>query len=103
MDTERPPFDGPEQPVPVKREDARLTATEARLLDVLRTQPGRVFTRSELITLVMPDTVVLEPTIDVHIKALRRKLGRLGRQIETVRKAGYRFTAEPQRIEGSPG
>jgi len=63
---------------------------------------GRVFTRSELITLVMPDTVVLEPTIDVHIKALRRKLGRLGRQIETVRKAGYRFRAEPQRIEGSP-
>ena len=47
MDTERPPFDGPEQPVPVKREDARLTATEARLLEVLRTQPGRVFTRSE--------------------------------------------------------
>jgi len=55
-----------------------------------------VFSRSELVALVMPDTVVLERTIDVHIKALRQKLGRLGRQIETVRKAGYRFTAEPQ-------
>ena len=103
MDTQRPLFDGPEQPVPVETEEPRLTSMEARLFDVLRTQPGRVFTRSELLALVMPDTVVLERTIDVHIKALRRKLGRLGRQIKTVRKAGYRFTAEPQRMEGSPG
>jgi len=80
-----------------------LTSTESRLLEVLRNQPGRVFSRLELVALVMPETVVLERTIDVHIKALRQKLGPLSRQIETVRKAGYRFTAEPQRIEGVPG
>ena len=74
--------------------NVRLTSTETRLWDVLRGQPGKVFSRSELIALVMPDTVVLERTIDVHIKALRQKLGPLGRQIETVRKAGYRLTAE---------
>jgi two-component system phosphate regulon response regulator PhoB len=34
---------------------------------------------------------VLERTIDVHIKSLRRKLGRLGELIETVRGVGYRF------------
>ena len=104
MNTERRPLDDdPEQPVPSRSEELSLTSMEARLLEVLRTQPGRVFTRSELVALVMPDTVVLERTIDVHIKALRRKLRRLGGQIETVRKAGYRFTAEPQRMEGSPG
>ena len=68
-----------------------LTPTERRLLEVLRGQPGRAFTRPELIALVMPGTVVLERTIDVHIKALRKKLGTVAGRIETVRRVGYRF------------
>ena len=35
--------------------------------------------------------VVLERTIDVHVKGLRRKLGEAGEYIETVRGVGYRF------------
>jgi two-component system phosphate regulon response regulator PhoB len=35
--------------------------------------------------------IVLERTIDVHIKTLRRKLGPAGEYIETVRGVGYRF------------
>ena len=35
--------------------------------------------------------IVLERTIDVHIKTLRRKLGPAGELIETVRGLGYRF------------
>lgn len=81
---------------------ANLTPTESRLLEALCGQPGRVFSRSELVALVMPDAVVLERTIDVHIKALRQKLGQQGGRIETIRKAGYRFTAEPRRNQG-PG
>jgi len=73
-----------------------LTRTEARLLEVLRSQPGRVFRRSELVTLVMPDAVVLERTIDAHIRALRKKLGPLACQIETIRKTGYRFVPDAQ-------
>ena len=38
--------------------------------------------------------VVLERTIDVHIKTLRRKLGPAGDLIETVRGVGYRFSEE---------
>jgi two-component system phosphate regulon response regulator PhoB len=68
-----------------------LTPTQRRLLDVLRGQPGRAFTRPELMALVMPGTVVLERTIDVHIKALRKKLGAAAGRIETVRRVGYRF------------
>ena len=96
MESERPSFDGVEQP------KAHLTTTESRLLEALRSRPGQVFSRAELLALVMPDSVVLERTIDVHIKALRQKLGHLGRQIETVRKAGYRFNAEPQRGDEPP-
>lgn len=96
METEQPGSHSPEQP-PAARQGIALTPTESRLWEVLRDQPGRLFSRSELMALVMPDTVVLERTIDVHVKALRKKLGPLGRQIETVRNRGYRFTGEPQR------
>jgi two-component system phosphate regulon response regulator PhoB len=40
--------------------------------------------------------VVLERTIDVHIKTLRRKLGNAGEYIETVRSVGYRFREMPK-------
>lgn len=38
--------------------------------------------------------VVLERTIDVHVKSLRRKLGHAGKFLETGRGAGYRFREE---------
>ncbi len=69
----------------------KLTPTERRLLEVLRSEPGRTFTRAELVALVMPDTIVLERTVDVHLKALRNKLGSLAGAIQTVRRVGYRF------------
>jgi DNA-binding response OmpR family regulator len=94
MEADRLPVDDPERPPDGGADQPYLTPTEARLLEVLRGQPGRVFSRAELVALVMPDAVVLERTVDVHVKALRRKLGTLGRQVETVRKAGYRYAAE---------
>lgn len=70
----------------------QLTLSEFRLLESLMTQPGRVFSRSELIdTALGQDTFVLERTIDVHIRSLRRKLGDHATKIETVRGVGYRF------------
>jgi two-component system phosphate regulon response regulator PhoB len=69
-----------------------LTRSEFRLLDTLIRQPGRVFDRSELIDSALgEDTMVMERTIDVHIRALRRKLDRHADVIETVRGVGYRF------------
>jgi two-component system phosphate regulon response regulator PhoB len=70
----------------------RMTRSEFRLLDTMIRQPGRAFKRSELINSVLgEDAIVLERTIDVHIRALRRKLGDLADVIETVRGVGYRF------------
>jgi two-component system, OmpR family, phosphate regulon response regulator PhoB len=68
-----------------------LTPTEARLLEVLRSRPGHVFDRGLLVELVMPNTIVLERTIDVHIRSLRAKLGNAARTIRTVRQRGYCF------------
>src|SRR5713101_7132499 len=72
-----------------------LTPTEFRLLESLLRQPGRAFTRSQLMDVAIGErAVVLERTIDVHVKSLRRKLGRAGDFIQTVRGVGYRFCEE---------
>lgn len=69
-----------------------LTLSEFRLLEVLVRQPGRAFSRSELIDAALgDDAMVLERTIDVHIRSLRQKLGKHADVIETVRGVGYRF------------
>jgi len=68
-----------------------LTPTEFRLLECLLRQPGRAFTRAQLMDAAIGEgAVVLDRTIDVHIKTLRRKLGSAD-FIETVRGVGYRF------------
>jgi two-component system, OmpR family, phosphate regulon response regulator PhoB len=68
-----------------------LTPTEFRLLECLLRQPGRAFTRHQLMDAAIGEgAIVLERTIDVHIKTLRRKLG-TSDLIETVRGVGYRF------------
>ncbi|MFM8172646.1 MAG: response regulator [Pirellulaceae bacterium] len=73
-------------------EQLELTKSEFRLLDTLIRQPGRAFDRAELIDAALGgDTLVLVRTIDVHIRALRRKLGAHADTIETVRGVGYRF------------
>ena len=69
-----------------------LTATEFRLLQFLAARPGRVFSRGEIIDAALgKDVSVLDRTIDVHVMALRKKLGRCGEWIETIRGFGYRF------------
>ena len=69
-----------------------LTPSEFSLLDVLIRQPGRAFSRAELIDAALGgDAIVLERTIDVHIRALRQKLSTFAEVIETVRGVGYRF------------
>ena len=78
--------------VTVNDNPVELTKSEFRLLDTLIRQPGRAFDRSELIDSALgEDTLVLERTIDVHIRALRKKIGPEADAIETVRGVGYRF------------
>ncbi|MCL4126243.1 UNVERIFIED_CONTAM: hypothetical protein GTU68_036747, partial [Idotea baltica] len=69
-----------------------LTPSEFRLLDTLIRNPGRAFDRSELIDSALGgDALILERTIDVHIRSLRKKLSVHSDLVQTVRGVGYRF------------
>ena len=69
-----------------------LTTTEFNLLRALAERRGRVVSREDLISLARGhDATVVDRTVDVHVAALRRKLGKHGELIETVRGVGYRL------------
>ena len=69
-----------------------LTATEFNLLKALAEKQGRVISREDLLSLARGDDVaVMDRTVDVHVAALRKKLGKNGETIETVRGVGYRL------------
>ncbi len=69
-----------------------LTATEFRLLYLLASRPGRVFTRQQIIQSVHGGlAAVTDRSVDVQVVALRRKLDDKGQIIQTVRGVGYRF------------
>jgi len=81
--------------VTVDGEELLLTPTEFRLLWVLARQPGRPYSRHELMDSSRgEDANALERTIDVHIRSLRQKLGSHADRIETIRGVGYRFRPE---------
>jgi two-component system phosphate regulon response regulator PhoB len=69
-----------------------LTRTEFEILRCLVSRPGFVRTRDQIIRAVHGEQAVLTPrTVDVHITAIRRKLGSVGNLIRTVRGVGYRL------------
>ena len=73
-------------------ESVRFTATEFSLLHFLARRPGRVWTRDDLLRRVLGEDVIrLDRNIDVHVRAIRKKLGAQRDLIETVRGVGYRF------------
>ncbi|BDH45230.1 DNA-binding response regulator [Salmonella enterica subsp. enterica serovar Choleraesuis] len=79
-----------------------LTPAEFRLLKTLSGEPGRVFSREQLLNLLYDDyRVVTDRTIDSHIKNLRRKLEALNANepfIRAVYGVGYRWDAEAARL-----
>lgn len=85
--------------VTVGPEAVDLTPTEFKLLLCLLRQPGRAFSRHQLMDAAIGEgSIVLERTIDVHVKTLRQKLTKAGgaaELIETVRGVGYRFREDP--------
>jgi two-component system, OmpR family, phosphate regulon response regulator PhoB len=75
-----------------------LGPTEYRMLEFFMTHPERVYSRDQLLDRVWGGNVYVEErTIDVHIRRLRKALEAFGydRFVQTVRGAGYRFSARP--------
>ena len=68
----------------------RLPRKEFELLYYLASQPGKVFTRQDLLDAVWgPDVYVVDRTVDVHVRKIREKLG--SDYIETIKGVGYKF------------
>lgn len=69
-----------------------LTATEFRILQLLASKNGWVFSRDKILThLWGSEKMVLDRTVDVHIKHLREKMGPAGFLIKNMRGVGYKF------------
>lgn len=78
--------------VKIKDEIIGLTSTEFKLLHHLASSRGRAFSREQLLNRVVGmGVVVVDRNIDVHIRALRKKLGERSDMIQTIRGVGYRF------------
>lgn len=70
----------------------QLTLKEFELLRTFMTNPGRAFTREQLLSSVWCEDFMGETrTVDVHVGTLRQKLGGCGKYIRTVRGVGYRL------------
>lgn len=91
-------IDGAAHRVYAGAEPIAIGPTEYRLLHFFMTHPERVYTRSQLLDHVWGGSVYVEErTVDVHIRRLRKTLepAHLDGMVQTVRGAGYRFSASP--------
>ena len=88
-------IDVPRRRVQVGERAVELTATEFALLETLAREPGRVFTRGQLLDAVHGVSFEsYERAVDAHVKNLRRKIEPATgapRYIQTVHGVGYRF------------
>ena len=82
--------------VAVEGRPVRLTLTEFKLLRALVEARGRVMSRDRLMDKAMgTDVFVTDRAIDVHVTAIRKKLGDANWLVHTVRGVGYRLQDEP--------
>ena len=76
----------------VRKMSIQLTITEFQILHFLAKHQGYTFTRSQIVDAVKGiENPVTDRTIDVHIVAIRKKLGEYGSFVQTVRGIGYRM------------
>ncbi len=75
----------------VKEIKVNLTTTEFKILQLLTSRKGWVFTREQILNHIdISNKGVLDRTVDVHIKNLREKLGDAGVYIKNIRGIGYK-------------
>ena len=92
-------IDGAAHRVIADGQSVQIGPTEYRLLHFFMTHPDRVYSRSQLLDHVWGGSVYVEErTIDVHIRRLRKTLEphAMDGMVQTVRGAGYRFSASPE-------
>ena len=88
-------IDSGKHEVRIEDEIVSLTSTEFKLLHHLAASRGRAFSREQLLNKVVgTGVVVVDRNIDVHIRAVRKKLGNHSNMIQTIRGVGYRFVED---------
>lgn len=81
--------------VTLNGEPLELTLKEYELLKLFLNNPGKVFTRDNLLLTVWNEEIPPETrTVDVHVASLRKKIKDFGDRLETVRGVGYRYDKE---------
>lgn len=81
----------------INDEKINLTNYEFKILQLLASKPGRVFSRHDIIDLINDDdndSFVTPRSVDVQIVGLRKKMGKYKSYIETIRSVGYKFTLQ---------
>jgi two-component system phosphate regulon response regulator PhoB/two-component system alkaline phosphatase synthesis response regulator PhoP len=78
--------------VTVSGKKVELTTTEFRILQLLASRRGFVFSRDRILDYLWGhEKIVIDRTVDVHIRNLREKLGKAARFIKNVRGVGYKL------------
>ncbi len=81
----------------IKNQNLELTFTEFQILYLLISHPGWVFTRYQIIDKIRGDNhPVTDRSVDFQIVGLRKKMGKAGDLIQTIRGVGYRFKSKTQ-------
>lgn len=75
----------------IDQNEIHLTLTEFKILVALIQHQGRVLSREQIRENALENLSITDRTLDVHMTALRKKLGKYQFQMETVRGVGYRF------------
>jgi DNA-binding response OmpR family regulator len=85
-------IDKERQSFTIKGKPVALTKLEFRILGFLMENPGKVYSRDQLLSGAWGgEAFVVDRTVDVHVRSIRQKLGKHRDAIETVRGSGYRF------------
>jgi len=75
-----------------KGQEVKLTTIEFDILEFLSRSPGRVWSREQILDNVWEEgKCIVDRAVDVHVRCLRKKLGKADHYVETVRGVGYRF------------
>lgn len=85
-------IDAEKHEVQVSGRPVELSLSEFKILELLTSRPGRVFSRDQILDYLWgQEKIVIPRTVDVHIRHLRKKLGKFSRLIQSVRGIGYKF------------
>jgi two-component system, OmpR family, alkaline phosphatase synthesis response regulator PhoP len=88
--------------VSIDGRSVEFTLTEYEILHLLARRPGWVFSRAQIVNSVRgQETIITDRAIDVQIVGIRKKLGKYGDYIETVRGVGYRMRRSPDSAGGN--